>query len=161
MDAAGRGGALLRPMGSRKSVWCPVGADAYIGPAECTDFTVVCGKFVTSKRADVGIGPYNHTSKCLRIRRRFSIIRCVPQGGAEPRPYQPCSRFRRVCVTGHSIKWYDIAFSINYGYSTAFCPVCRHQKNVRSRSSAFFSMRLTCTCDTPMRPATRCWVRLW
>ena len=40
-----------------------VGADAHIGPAECTDFTVVSGKFATSHRADVGIGPYSQTGK--------------------------------------------------------------------------------------------------
>ena len=31
----------------------------HIGPAECTVFTEICGEFVTSKWADVGIGPYN------------------------------------------------------------------------------------------------------
>ena len=36
-----------------------VGADAYIGPAEQTVYTEICGEFVTSRRADVGIGPYN------------------------------------------------------------------------------------------------------
>ena len=36
-----------------------VGADAHIGPAVCTFFTKIFGKFVTSQRADVGIGPYN------------------------------------------------------------------------------------------------------
>ena len=36
-----------------------VGADAHIGPAKCTDFTVICGEFAASQRADVGIGPYN------------------------------------------------------------------------------------------------------
>ena len=40
---------------------CVVGADAHIGPAECTVFTVFFGKFATSKRADVGIGPYSQT----------------------------------------------------------------------------------------------------
>ncbi len=34
-----------------------VGADAHIGPAECTVFTEIFGEFVTSQRADVGIGP--------------------------------------------------------------------------------------------------------
>ena len=34
-----------------------VGADAYIGPAECTVFTEIYGEFTTSQRADVGIGP--------------------------------------------------------------------------------------------------------
>ena len=35
-----------------------VGADAHIGPADCAVFTEICGEFVTSQRADVGIGPY-------------------------------------------------------------------------------------------------------
>ena len=35
-----------------------VGADAHIGPAEQAIFTGICGEFVTSQRADVGIGPY-------------------------------------------------------------------------------------------------------
>ena len=35
-----------------------VGADAYIGPAEYTIFTVIFCEFATSQRADVGIGPY-------------------------------------------------------------------------------------------------------
>ena len=35
-----------------------VGVDAYIDPAECTVFTIIFGEFATSRRADVGIGPY-------------------------------------------------------------------------------------------------------
>ena len=34
-----------------------VGADALIGPADCTAFTETFGKFVTSKRVDEGIAP--------------------------------------------------------------------------------------------------------
>ena len=30
----------------------------YIGSTECTGFSVASGEFVTSSRADVGIGPY-------------------------------------------------------------------------------------------------------
>ena len=41
-----------------------VGADAHIGPAEYSVFTVFFGEFETSKRADVGIGPYSQTGKC-------------------------------------------------------------------------------------------------
>ena len=37
---------------------CTVGVDACIDPAECTVITKICGKFITSQRADVGIGPY-------------------------------------------------------------------------------------------------------
>ena len=36
-----------------------VGADAHIGPTECTIFTKIFGEFAASQRADVGIGPYN------------------------------------------------------------------------------------------------------
>ena len=43
----------------------PVGADASCPPAGCTDFTGIFGEFVTSQRADVGIGPY-------RVLRKFA-----------------------------------------------------------------------------------------
>ena len=46
-----------------------VGADAYIGPAEYTIFTVIFGEFATSQRADVSIGPHSQTGSCMRIRR--------------------------------------------------------------------------------------------
>ena len=36
-----------------------VGADAHIGPAECTAFMELFGESVTSRRADVGIAPTN------------------------------------------------------------------------------------------------------
>ena len=36
----------------------PVGVDAHIDPADCTVYTEICGEFVTSRRADEGIGPY-------------------------------------------------------------------------------------------------------
>ena len=35
-------------------------------------FTKLRGEFITSQRADVGIGPYNQVSKCIRICRKFS-----------------------------------------------------------------------------------------
>ena len=59
-----------------------VGVDAYIDPAGCTAFTEIYGKFVTARRADVGIGPYNQTDKCMRIRREFPILQCILPGGA-------------------------------------------------------------------------------
>ena len=37
------------------------------GPAECTVFTDICGEFVTSQRADVGIGPYKCFTHRVRI----------------------------------------------------------------------------------------------
>ena len=55
-----RGDVGIAPYATRRDVsFIIVGADAHVGPAECTDFTVVCGKFVPSKRADVGICPYS------------------------------------------------------------------------------------------------------
>ena len=63
MNTVGRGGALLRPLGSRRFAQHTVGADAHVGPAECTDFTGISGEVVTSQRADVGIGPYNPVNR--------------------------------------------------------------------------------------------------
>ena len=36
-------------------------------------FTEISDKFVTSQRADVGIGPYSEMSKCIRISYRFFV----------------------------------------------------------------------------------------
>ena len=57
----------------------------HIGPAEQAVFMVICGKFVTASRADVGIGPYDQSGKCIRICRGFSMLPCFLPGGAEPR----------------------------------------------------------------------------
>ena len=54
-----------------------VGVDAYIDPADCTVFTVICGEFATSRRADVGIGPY-------RVLREFTAAHRADRG---VRPY--------------------------------------------------------------------------
>jgi len=50
-------------LGSRRFAQHTVGADAHVGPAECTDFTGISGEVVTSQRADVGIGPYNPVNR--------------------------------------------------------------------------------------------------
>ena len=55
-----------------------VGVDAHIDPAECTNFMEIYGEFVTSQRADVGIGPYSQIGKCQRIRRKTSASRPCP-----------------------------------------------------------------------------------
>ena len=55
----------LCPMGNRKFVPHPVGADAHIGPAECTVFTGIYGEFVLSQWADRVVGPYNNPSHSL------------------------------------------------------------------------------------------------
>ena len=44
-----------------------VGADAHIGPTECTIFTKIFGEFAASQRADVGIGPYTEMGRCIRV----------------------------------------------------------------------------------------------
>ena len=41
-----------------------------IDPADCTVFTEICGEFVTSSRADVGIGPYNQMRKNAALFRK-------------------------------------------------------------------------------------------
>ena len=69
-----------------------VGADALIGPADCSVFTKIFGEFVTFQRADEGIGPY-------KFYRRFpkggqsrpplhleSIARCKPEERADAKP---------------------------------------------------------------------------
>ena len=61
----------------------PVGADVHIGPADYTVFTEIFGEFVTSQRADVGIGPYNQASMCIRIRRGFLRKRAAFSGRTE------------------------------------------------------------------------------
>ena len=65
-----------------------VGADDSVGPLRSYKFAVDSCKNGAFCRADVGIGLYGQAGKCIRIRRRFSIIRCILPGGAEPRPYQ-------------------------------------------------------------------------
>ena len=48
----------LCPMGNRKFVPHPVGADAHIGPLESCEFAEDSRKNGAFCRADVGIGPY-------------------------------------------------------------------------------------------------------
>ena len=72
-----------------------VGADAHIGPAERTVFSVIFGEFVTSQWADVGIGPYRASanSYCFAnferkaflpqmLNHNYFQIRCTVTGGA-------------------------------------------------------------------------------
>ena len=72
-----------------------VGVDANIDPAGCTGFTEIFGKFATSQRADVGIGPYrtpansycsaNFERKAFLpqiLNRNDSQICCTVTGGA-------------------------------------------------------------------------------
>ena len=50
----------------------------HIGPADYTVFTEIFGEFVTSQRADVGIGPY-------RVLREFAAAHRADRG---VRPYE-------------------------------------------------------------------------
>ena len=45
----------------------------------------IYGEFIASQRADVGIGPYDQSGKCIQICRGFSMLPCFLPGGAEPR----------------------------------------------------------------------------
>ena len=63
-----------------------VGADAHIGPAKYADFTVICGEFVTSQEADVGIGPYEQVGNCIRIRLRFPLKQLSSAGRSRAPP---------------------------------------------------------------------------
>ena len=73
-----------------------VGVDAHIDPAERILFTEIYGKFATSQRADVGIGPYktlanpycpaNFERKAFLpqiLNRNCSQICCTVTGGAQ------------------------------------------------------------------------------
>ncbi len=54
-------------------------------PAECTGFTEICGKFATSQRADVGIGPYRTAAN--------PYCPINPQSLYEPCLFPPTGRF--------------------------------------------------------------------
>ena len=73
-----------------------VGVEAHIDPAERTPFAEIYGKFATSQRADVGIGPYktlanpycpaNFERKAFLpqiLNRNCSQICCTVTGGAQ------------------------------------------------------------------------------
>ena len=44
----------------------------HIGPADYTVFTEIFGEFVTSQRADVGIGPYIRVGVCICFSQFFA-----------------------------------------------------------------------------------------
>ena len=102
--ARGGFGGLRRihgfPMGGQESsapttiLALPCRGGRLCPPAECAGFMEIFGGFVTSQRADVGIGPYSRMRRYIRIRRGFSMILCLLPGGAEPRPYQGFGRIR-------------------------------------------------------------------
>ena len=52
-------------------------------PGRMHRFTGIFGEFAASQRADVGIGPYNQASMCIRIRRGFLRKRAAFSGRTE------------------------------------------------------------------------------
>ena len=60
----------------------------HIGPADYTVFTEIFGEFVTSQRADVGIGPYSQMRRCIRIRRGFLKKHGFRRADRGVRPYE-------------------------------------------------------------------------
>ena len=82
-----QGAALLYPMGSREFSQRSVGADAYIGPLGSYEFAGDFRKNGAFCRVDVGIDPYNEMGSCLRIRRDFSMIRCIRRADRVVRTY--------------------------------------------------------------------------
>ena len=88
----------------------PVGADAYIGPADYTVFTEIFGEFVTSQRADVGIGPYKTPANPYFpasferkaflqqiLNRSYSQIWCTITGGAYQIARRVSTCVRNIC----------------------------------------------------------------
>ena len=63
-----------------------VGAEAHIGPLGSCEFAVESRKIGAFCRADVGIGPYEQTGKCIRIRQRFLYNGCILQSGQSRPP---------------------------------------------------------------------------
>ena len=87
-----------------------VGVDAHIDPAERTLFTEIYGKFATSQRADVGIGPYmtpansccpaNFECKAFLqqiLNRSYSQIWCTITGGAYQIARRVSTCVRNIC----------------------------------------------------------------
>ena len=75
------GGQSRRPL-QRHSLF-PVVADDSVRPQNIPLFTEIFGEFVTSQRADVGIGPYSEKGKRLRIRPEFPKNLCLLLGPTE------------------------------------------------------------------------------
>ena len=116
-NAVGRGGALLRPAGytelwkifgesvctyprgrrgrcrsqpfaTKERYGCGSAACRYTSArAVCTVFTIICGEFAAFQWADVGIGPYIKTGRCIRMRPSFSQNRCILRADRVVRPY--------------------------------------------------------------------------
>ena len=85
---------MLNAEQNKKTAGPTVGVDAHIDPAVHSVFMEICGEFATSRRADVGIGPYNHTRKCVRIRRKFpKKFTAFRRAEQSPAPYQVLGKF--------------------------------------------------------------------
>ena len=65
-----------------------VGADAHIGPTECTIFTKIFGEFAASQRADVGIAPTLKWEDAFVFAAAFRKKRCILRADRIVRPYR-------------------------------------------------------------------------
>ena len=72
--------------------------------AVCTVFTIICGEFAASQWADVGIGPYIKTGRCIRMRPSFSQNRCILRADRVVRPYEGCAyRNFTICTSSRYV----------------------------------------------------------
>ena len=84
-----RGRCRSQPFATKERYGCGSAACRYTSArAVCTVFTIICGKFAASQWADVGIGPYIKTGRCIRMRPSFSQNRCILRADRVVRPYR-------------------------------------------------------------------------
>ena len=83
-----RGRCRSQPFATKERYGCGSAACRYTSArAVCTVFTIICGEFAASQWADVGIGPYIKTGRCIRMRPSFSQNRCILRADRVVRPY--------------------------------------------------------------------------
>ena len=70
-----------------------VGVDAHIAPAKRTVFSEIFGEFVTSERADVGIGPYIGYADSHKAFLFFAAACCDLSGATRRLPLSPRGAF--------------------------------------------------------------------
>ena len=85
-DCSGR--CRPQPLATKERYGCGSAACRYTSArAVCTVFTIICSEFAASQWADVGIGPYIKTGRCIRMRPSFSQNRCILRADRVVRPY--------------------------------------------------------------------------
>ena len=83
-----RGRCRSQPFATKERYGCGSAACRYTSArAVCTVFTIICGEFAASQWADVGIGPYIKTGRCIRMRPSFLQNRCILRADRVVRPY--------------------------------------------------------------------------